>query len=170
MTDRTSAGPSGPPVIITVTTDDDRYRESRQVAMRLAADTEARLILYDWDAATVLGDPLPSVWSAEGMDESVPSELDAGELEAAGRAALATQLGEARERGIRATAWLPSEPGPEAFVEYAREHGATSIVLPRDLRARGALERLTEGPSDPAQVIREGVGAEVVLVPGQPDA
>jgi nucleotide-binding universal stress UspA family protein len=168
MTDRISPDPSGPPVVITVTADDDRYRESRHVAMRLAADSGARLILYDWDSATVLGDPLPSAWSAEGTDESVPSELDAGDLEAAGRAAIATQLGEARERGIRATAWLPSEPGPEAFVAYAREHGATSVVLPQDLRAQGGLERLTEGAA--AQVIREGVAVEVVLVPGPPDA
>jgi hypothetical protein len=170
MTNSTSEDPSGPPVVITVTTDDDRYRECRHMAMQLAVDSDARLILYDWDAATVLGDPLPSVWSAEGTEESLPSELDAGDLEAAGRGALATQLGEARERGIRATAWLPSEPGPEAFLEYASEHGATSIVLPRDLRAKGALERLTAGPSDPSQVIREGAAAEVVLVPGLPDA
>ena len=54
------------PAVIVVTADDDRYADVRRTAMEVAAKEHARLILYDWDAATVLGDPLPSAWSAEG--------------------------------------------------------------------------------------------------------
>ena len=127
-----------------MTADDDRYPETRDAAMKIAADDGAKLLLYDWDAATVLGDPLPSWWSGDGTAEDVPSELDEAALKAAGRGAIADQVAEARAKGIDAAAWLPSTPGAEALAEYAREHGATTIVLPEDLQASGGLERLAE--------------------------
>ena len=148
-----------------VTADDDRYAATRAEATRLAAEERGRLILYDWDAATVLGDPLPSNWSAEGAAEETPRELDEVDLEAAGRAPIAKQIADARQSGVEATAWLPSEPGPEALVSYAREHGVTTIVVPRELDAAGELERLAMATSDPAKGIREQADARVVLVP-----
>ena len=99
------------PVVVAVTTEDDRYPRSRQIAMELARHADARLVLYDWDAATVLGDPNPTVWSADGPDREAPSELGVAALEAAGRDAIAGQVAEARRRGVEAAAWLPSEPG-----------------------------------------------------------
>jgi hypothetical protein len=123
------------------------------------------LILYDWDAATVLGDPLPSEWSAEGTADDVPTELDEAALEAAGRAAIAAQVSEARAAGVQTTAWLPSKPGAESLTAYAREHGVTTIVVARDLEAAGELERLATATSDPAEGVRENAEATVVLVP-----
>ncbi len=156
------------PAVIAVTADDDRYADVRQTAMEVAAKEHARLILYDWDAATVLGDPLPSAWSAEGTDDAVPSELDASDLEAAGREPLIRQLREAEGQGIQATAWLPSRPGPEALVTYAREHHATTIVVAKELQASGELERLVSAASDPVDALRQDAPARLIVVPELP--
>ena len=166
---QTGASSSGASVILAVTADDDRYAATRGEATRLAAEGRGRLILYDWDAATVLGDPLPSSWSAEGTDEEVPSELTETQLEAAGRAPIAAQVAEARGAGVPTTAWLPSQPGVEALVTYAREHGVGTIVVPRDLEAAGELERLAAATPDPAESVAEEAAARVVLV-GPDDA
>jgi hypothetical protein len=120
--------------VIGVTADDDRFSTTRRAAMSLAKDEGAELILYDWDAASPLGDPLPSVWSADGTDKDVPDRLHEQELEAAGRAAIARQVAEARGVGLEASAWLPSEHGPKALVQYARDHNAVSVVVPDELR------------------------------------
>jgi hypothetical protein len=161
---QTTPRASGDSVVLAVTSDDDRYAATRAEATRLAAEGRGRLILYDWDAATVLGDPLPSNWSAEGTDEEVPSELTETQLEAAGRAPIASQVAQARGSGLPTTAWLPSEPGVEALVTYAREHGVGTIVVPRDLEAAGELERLAAATPDPAESVAEEAAARVVLV------
>ena len=152
------------PAVLAVTADDDRYATTRLEGARLASEQAARLILYDWDAATVLGDPLPSVWSGDGAKEETPTELDETDLEAAGRAQIADQVTEARRSGVPATAWLPSEPGPDALVRYAREHGATTIVVPADLEASGELERLAAGTDDPAGAVEAESPVRVVVV------
>jgi hypothetical protein len=157
------------PVVLVVTAEDDRYAAARAEATRLASEGSGRVILYDWDAATVLGDPLPSNWSAEGAADDLPGELDEKDLEIAGRAPIAGQIAEARDAGVEATAWLPSEPGPEALVEYAREHGVSTIVVPRELEAAGELERLATAAADPAKGIREQADARVVLVSSDGD-
>jgi len=159
----TSSSPAG--AVVAITSDDDRFRAARVEAVRIATGGGSRLILYDWDAATVLGDPLPSNWSAEGTDADTPSELDERALEAAGRAAIATQVRDARRAGVEASAWLPSEPGADAMVRYAREHGAGTIVVPDDLDERGKLETLATGTTDPAQAVAEESPVRVVVVP-----
>jgi hypothetical protein len=159
------ASSSPGPVVLVVTAEDDRYAVARAEATRLASEGSGRMILYDWDAATVLGDPLPSNWSAEGAADDLPGELDEKDLEIAGRAPIAGQIAEARDAGVQATAWLPSEPGPEALVKYAREHGVSTIVVPQELETAGELERLTTAAADPAKGIRERADARVVLVP-----
>jgi hypothetical protein len=151
--------------VLAVTTDDDRFRATRVEAVRIAAGDGSRLILYDWDAPSVLGDPLPSSWSAEGTDTDVPSELDEQALEAAGRSSIARQVRDARRAGVQATAWLPSDPGPDAMVRWARDHGATTIVVPDDLDERGKLETVATGTSDPANAVADESPVRVVVVP-----
>jgi hypothetical protein len=152
------------PAVLAVTGDDDRYQRTRSEAVRIAAREGSRLILYDWDAATVLGDPLPTIWSGEGTDQATPNELDEGELEAAGRAPIAKQVRDARRAGVEATAWLPSKPGPDAMMAWARDHGATTIVVPEDLGEHGKLERLAAG-QDPAGTVEAQSPIQVVVVP-----
>src|SRR6185369_15931893 len=107
------------------------------------------LVLYDWDAATILGDPNPTVWSADGPDHEPPTEMGVAALEAAGRDAIASQVAEARRRGVDTAAWLPSEPGADALGEFVAERGATAVVLPEGLHSKGRLERLLGGAIDP---------------------
>jgi hypothetical protein len=154
--------------VLAVTGDDDRYQLTRTEAVRIASRERSRLILYDWDAATLLGDPLPSVWSGEGTEEATPSELDEGELEAAGRAPIAQQVRDARRAGVDTTAWLPSKPGPDALITWARDHGATTIVVPEDLGETGKLEQLAAG-LDPAGTVEARSPIQVVVVP-KPEA
>ena len=155
---------AGAPVILAVTADDDRYSTTRAEATRLAAEQRGRLILYDWDAATVLGDPLPSNWSSEGAADDVPTELDEAELEAAGRAQIAQQVAQATHAGVPTTAWLPSKPGVGPLADYAREHGVGTIVVARDLESAGELERLATATRDPADQVPADTNARVVLV------
>jgi hypothetical protein len=139
--------------VIAVTADDDRFAATRRAGMDLAGREGAELILYDWESPMLLGDPLPSVWSADGTDTAVPDRLDEEALEAAGRAAIARQVAEAKTAGLQATAWLPSERGPEALVRYARDHRAIGIVVPRDLVGSDDLKGSLEA-SDSSEMIR----------------
>ncbi len=150
-------------LIIAVTADDDRYAPCRHVAMDLAIRDGARLLLYDWDAATVLGDPLPSDWSGDGTKERTPHDLEPHDLETAGRAPIARQVKEALARGVDAVAWLPSKPGAEALADYARDRGASTIVIPPDLHPAGALEQLAEGDAEPSRAINRTTSARIVV-------
>jgi hypothetical protein len=149
--DRTTRVPET--TVVAVTADDDRYATSRRAAMDLAKREGAELILYDWESPMLLGDPLPSVWSADGTDTAVPDRLDEEALGAAGRAEIARQVGEAKAAGLRATAWLPSEKGSEALLQYARDHRAIGIVVPRDLAESDDLKGSLAG-SESADGIR----------------
>ena len=131
--------------VVAVTADDDRFAASRRAAMDLAEREDAELILYDWESPMLLGDPLPSVWSADGTDAAVPDRLDEKALEAAGRAAIAEQVIEAKAAGLRASAWLPSERGADALFKYARDHEAIGIVVPADLKDSVAASDSADG-------------------------
>ena len=153
------------PIVVAVTTEDDRYPRSRQIGIELARHADARLVLYDWDAATVLGNPNPTAWSADGPDGEPPTEMGVAALEAAGRDTIASQVAEARRHGVETAAWLPSEPGADALGAFVADRGATAVVLPEDLRSKGRLERLIQGATDPAGAVRERSRARVVVVP-----
>ncbi len=133
-TDRTKPVAQQGPSVLAITADDDRYIDSRRAAMVLAAREDLELILYDWDAPQLLGDPLPSVFSAEGTDTAVPDRLDEGWLERTGHQAVADQVRESIAAGVTTTAWLPSKHGMKALSDYARDHRARVVVVPTDLR------------------------------------
>jgi hypothetical protein len=122
-----------PGTVIALTADDDRFTQVRRSAIELAAREGASLLLYDWDAPMLLGDPLPSIWSADGTDTAVPDRLDAAALEAAGRSAIARQVRDGTRVGVETSAWLPSVRGAEALLRYALDHDAIAVVVPADL-------------------------------------
>ena len=97
--------------------------------MTVAGDSGRILLLYDIDAPTFLGDPLPTWWSGEGSEGQFSRRLDQVNLRAAGRAAIADQVAEAEARGLAAFGWLPSQHGEGPLSEYAKEQGATTIVV-----------------------------------------
>jgi hypothetical protein len=127
-----------------VTGDDDRYAHAREHAMKLASSSGRVLLLYDIDAPTFLGDPLPTWWSGEGSEGQFSRRLDQVNLRAAGRATIADQVAEAEALGIAAYAWLPSEHGAEPLAEYATEQGATTIVVPAGMPDIEALQATFE--------------------------
>ncbi|HEV7604868.1 MAG TPA: hypothetical protein VGO15_07850 [Candidatus Limnocylindrales bacterium] len=157
-------GSSQGSLIIAVTADDDRYAATRREAMRFAKEGGRRLVLYDWDAATVLGDPLPSDWSAEGTRDALPPELDVAALEAAGRDKIARQVAEARAEGLDARAWLPSKTGAEALMAFATERGAHAVFVAADLKPTGLLEQATGGASAHDIADRASSATQVVIV------
>jgi hypothetical protein len=115
---------------VAVTGDDDRFAYARRHAMTVAGDSGRILLLYDIDAPTFLGDPLPTWWSGEGSEGQFSRRLDQVNLRAAGRATIADQVAEAEDRGLAAYGWLPSQHGVSPLTEYATEQGATTIVVP----------------------------------------
>src|SRR4029079_5560081 len=66
---------TAPTCIIAYTADDDRYKHVRDAGIEAAANAEARLILYDIDAAQLLAAPLPTAWSGEGARDEFPNRL-----------------------------------------------------------------------------------------------
>ena len=117
--------------IIAVTGEDDRFEPVRTTAMARAREARATLILYDVDAPTgPLESQTPTSWSAEGTEEDAADRLGPEELEAAGREPIARQVAAAREQGIDAWGWLPSDSGREALIEYAADQPGARILAP----------------------------------------
>ncbi len=150
--------------VIVVTGDDDRYAAARRKAAELARAGNQALILYDWDAPTLFGDPLPTWWSGEGSEGMFSHRLDETHLRAAGRATIADQVVEARGAGVEAFAWLPSDHGPSALAAYAKEQGAATIVVSAALKDVGGLEALLDGTNHPADAVDAKSAATVVVV------
>lgn len=128
--------------IVAVTTEDDRYRAVRSTAEQRARDEHATLILYDLTAGeNPFDSPLPTNWSSEGQEESVSDRLGPEELEAAGRAEIAKQVREARDRGIDAWGWLPDADDDATLLAYAADQpGALVLVPPGDLEVGDAAD------------------------------
>ena len=117
--------------VIAVTGEDDRYRAVREAAIERASAEHATLLLYDVDAVqSPLESPLPTGWSAEGTEEDVADRLGPEELVAAGHQAVARQVEDARNRGVEAWGWLPSDTSKEALLEYAAGQPGARIMVP----------------------------------------
>lgn len=159
----------GAGLMIAVTGDDDRYAPARRRAMALARAGGQTLILYDWDAPTLFGDPLPTWWSAEGSGELFSRRLDQTQLRAAGRATIADQVAEAAALGIEAFGWLPSDHGPAALASYAREQGVSTIVISAALQDVGGLDALLNGTNQPAAALAAETPARVIIAADDDD-
>jgi len=161
---------TSPNCIIAYTAEDDRFRAVRQAATQTARDANARLILYDFDAASTFSSPLPSNWSGEGSGELFPDLLEPADLERAGRHQIAIQVVEARNEGVDAYGWLPDKKSAEALAEYAEKQAVDLIMLPAELkdpglfdRWRGAsVEKAAEETGRPIAVVEEDGSVEYV--------
>jgi hypothetical protein len=152
--------------VLVVTGDDDQFSAARRQAMDLARRDGRALILYDWDAPTLFGDPLPTWWSGEGSEDIFSRRLDSVRLRAAGRAAIADQVDEATRAGIDAFAWLPSDHGAAAVAAYAKEQGASLIVISAALEELKGLDAVVNG-SHPAETLTTESRALVLVVDGE---
>ena len=117
--------------IVAVTSEDDALRDVRRAAQERARQEAATLILYDVTAGeSPLESPLPTQWSAEGTEEDVGDRLAPDELEAAGRAAIARQVQDARDLGIDAWGWLPESDDRATLLEYAVRLPSVEVLVP----------------------------------------
>lgn len=119
----------GSDTIVVVTSDDEQHAPVRRRAIELARGGSSTVILWARDAdVSPLESPLPTDWSGDGEQEQFGDRLDPNDLEAAGRGALARQIGELRDAGIDAWAWLPETADRDHLAEYARQQGAGLIL------------------------------------------
>lgn len=153
-----------PGAIVVVAAEDDRFDGALRRATDLAGTRREPLILYDWDAPSLVSDPMPSWWSSDGWDRRFPDRLEPEQLDELGRSSIADQVRHARKAGVEAFAWLPSAHGPGKLAEYASAQGASMVVVPRDLTELHGLDALINGSPRPADEVAERVAAAVVIV------
>ena len=96
----------------------------------MARDAGSAVILWDRDAAvSPLESPLPTDWSGDGEQEQFGDRLGPNDLIAAGREALARQVGQLRQDGIDAWGWLPSRTEAEDLARYAEDQRADLVLV-----------------------------------------
>ena len=150
--------------IVVIAAEDDRFQGALKRATDLAAKRGEPLILYDWDAPSLLSEPLPTWWSSEGWDRQFPDRLDPDQLDELGRGPIAAQVRQARDSGVDAFGWLPSDHGPSGLAQYATGQSASIVVVPRDLEELHGLDALINGTARPADELEAHVSAAVVIV------
>ena len=150
--------------VVVIAGEDDRYQGALQRATDLAAKRGEPLILYDWDAPSLLSEPMPTWWSGEGWDRQFPQRLDPDQLDELGRSQIADQVRAARDSGVDAFGWLPSDHGPGGLAEYASGQAASIVVVPKDLTELHGLDALINGTARPAEELEAKVSAAVVIV------
>jgi hypothetical protein len=148
-----------PATIIAVTSQDDGHAAVRRRAAALARDAGSTVILWARDAdVSPLESPLPTDWSGDGEEEQFGDRLDPKDLEAAGRESLGRQVGELRQEGVDAWAWLPDKADADNLASYAVDQHADLVLVSaadddligdlRDAAERGS-DRDREGTSLP---------------------
>jgi nucleotide-binding universal stress UspA family protein len=122
--------PQQKPMVIAVVTDDDRTDTAIQRASDYAREQGAWVLLYDVSATgSVFESPLPTQWSSEDLDRSIPPGLNAQELDAAGQARLAARVRALNDGGVDAFGWLPDDDKAATLATYADANGAAVVVV-----------------------------------------
>lgn len=135
--------------ILAVTDDgtEPAYERSRRVAIELARRADARLLLLDRAAESVLTDPYgrgPFTSDNETWS-SGERPLRRNEAEALGRHYLNEQIDRAAEAGVEAEAWMPHGGAAADGVREALERfEVDAVVAPAD-PPQGLVDRLKGG-------------------------
>jgi nucleotide-binding universal stress UspA family protein len=156
--------------IVVVSAEDDRFRAALDRAADLARAEKRPLILYDWDAPSLLAAPVPTFWSGDGPGERPDGPMDPDELDKAGRARIASQVREYRAHGVPAGGWLPAEPGAEALAAFAMENGASALVVPEDLPGADKLAPKDESGREPHDPTAPGSAIRIIRAPAGQEA
>lgn len=146
--------------ILACAAESDRRMAVLAAAVEAAQRQQVRLILYDMDAASSWVGSLPEL-DSDGYQHPLSPE----ELRGLGRGRLAEQVEQARSQGVDAFGWLPRGPGADAMVAYAREVGATTVMLSAELETPTFMQRLHNLTARRAKQ-RAGEDVTVVLIPG----
>jgi hypothetical protein len=131
-----------PKLLLAYADEEGRFDHVVDAAVDVARRSGGRVVLYDASSASAFTEPIASPVSAEGVDEQFGDPLGPEELERLGRPAIAQRVLRAREQGVDAWGWLPSEHGLEPMWEDARRRGADLLALPAELAEPSVLERL----------------------------
>ncbi|HZD71001.1 MAG TPA: hypothetical protein VFA45_19520 [Actinomycetes bacterium] len=130
--------------------EDEALDHVADAAVELARRTQARLVLYDRDAASAFADPLPNQWASHREREQYGDPLSDDELVRLGREPLARKVAAARRQGVDAWGWLAERHGTDTMVDYAKRHHADAVLLPDDLDEPGLADRLKRETVDRA--------------------
>ena len=125
-------GPRHATIVAVTTADTNTHAAVRRRAASIAgsAGDGATVILWAVDASpSPLEAPLPTAWSGDGEEQQFGDRLSPDELVAAGRDPLARQVDELRDRGIEAWAWLPANADAEHLASYAKDQGASLVLV-----------------------------------------
>ncbi len=136
-----------PTCIIAYIGEGERYWPLVERSIDIARSSGARLVLYDADAGSGLGAPLPTWWSGDGAPEQFGNRLGPVELEKAGREELRDRVIRARDMGVDAYGWLPKSRGAKDLAEYASEQRADLLIIPSELEQTGLTDWLKGRPS-----------------------
>ena len=156
------------PRIVAFIDEEGRYDYVALQAVERAADWDGTLILYDSSTASPFTEPIASDMSAEGEGDQFGDPLRADELHRLGRPAIASRVEEARERGIDAWGWLPSEQGVDGFLKYGDEQEADLLILPAELAdgvVRDVEPERVVGPGRPPGRRVEGAAWIMLIEP-----
>lgn len=146
------------PTIIACAAESGRRAAVLTAAIREAASQHARLVLYDIDAASSWVDSRP-----EFDPHKYDHLLAPDELRALGRSQLAEQVEGAAARGVLAFGWLPRHQGADAMVDYARDLGATTVMLSAELESPSFIQRVHHLTAARARTKAAGELAVVVV-------
>jgi nucleotide-binding universal stress UspA family protein len=161
--------PRDPSLLVAFVSEDDQFAHVAKAAVELARRSGARLILYDRDAASAMGDPLPTWWSASGEPEQYGDPLSEAELHKLGFEDTAGRVARARAAGVDAWGWLPAQRGTDHLVDYAHEHDADVVLLPAELEEPGLTDRLRRQTVDRAVEETEAQPDHLAVVLVEPD-
>lgn len=158
--------PESPTSWYLVATDDGSdpaYTATRKAGFDLATEQNAGVILYDRTSESKLTNPYPSgPWSDEEDALSPEDELEPETLREMGRAYLADQMVEGRDRSLPVRAHLAVDTGAKALVDAVKRYEPSTIVFPDNVSDEGGLiEKLGSGTV--ADLLGE-TNAAVVLI------
>ena len=126
--------------IVVVAAEDDRFQGALKRATDLAAKRGEPLILYDWDAPSLLSEPMPTWWSSEGWDRQFPDRLDPDQLDELGAARSRTRSGRPATAASTRSAGCRPTTARAALAQYATGQSASIVVVPRDLEELHGLD------------------------------
>ncbi|CAN5853928.1 hypothetical protein BH24CHL6_BH24CHL6_14840 [soil metagenome] len=149
--------------VIAMTTEDDRFAHARRAGLNAAREASLPLILYDIDAASLLNEPMPGGWSAEGAGDQFGDRLTAHQLHRLGRSAIARQVEEAEADGVEAYGWLPTSHGPDPLTEYAFRQKARVVVVPAKREEVDPLPAMLVGTLHPIDRLEDEVAARILV-------
>lgn len=161
--------PPAPSLIVAQVGEGGAHDEVRRAALDLAERAHASLVLYDDDADSLLSEPMPSNWSADGADDEFGDLLSPDDLDVLGRPELSDMVAEARERGLDVHGWLAGGRGIDSITDYAERISADLILVPDEALDRGPLELGEDEVLDAARDIPSSVRVGVVRDDGSID-